>query len=55
MPIIRTASPVRWKATKAGFDSVVFDLSALPFDQTIRQTKEAIEVLKGINPALVRD
>jgi fructose-bisphosphate aldolase class II len=53
MPIIRTASPVRWKATKAGFDSVVFDLSALPFDQNIRQTKEAIEVLKGINPALV--
>jgi ketose-bisphosphate aldolase len=41
------------EAAKAGFDSVVFDLSALPFDQNTRQTKEAIEVLKGINPAIL--
>jgi ketose-bisphosphate aldolase len=41
------------EAAKAGFDSIVFDLSALPFDQNIRQTKEAIEVLKGINPAIL--
>jgi len=41
------------EATKAGFGSVVFDLSALPSDQNIRQTKEAIEVLKGINPVLL--
>lgn len=41
------------EAAKAGFDSIVFDLSALPFDQNIRQTKEAIGVLKGINPAIL--
>ena len=38
---------------KAGFDSVVFDLSALPFEQNVRQTKEAVEALKAINPAIV--
>jgi fructose-bisphosphate aldolase, class II len=38
---------------KAGFDSVVFDLSALPFEQNVRQTKEAIEALKAINPAIL--
>jgi fructose-bisphosphate aldolase, class II len=38
---------------KAGFDSVVFDLSALPFEQNVRQTKEAVEALKSINPAIL--
>jgi fructose-bisphosphate aldolase class II len=38
---------------KAGFDSVVFDLSALPFDQNVRQTREAVEALKAINPAIL--
>ena len=38
---------------KAGFDSVVFDLSALPFEQNVRQTKEAVEALKTINPAIL--
>ena len=38
---------------KAGFDSVVFDLSALPFEQNVRQTKEAVEALKAINPAIL--
>src|SRR5262252_2139805 len=28
-------------AVKAGFDAVVFDLSALPFEQNVRQTREA--------------
>ena len=40
-------------AVKAGFDAVVFDLSALPFEQNVRQTREAVEVLKGINPAVL--
>src|SRR5271168_3568239 len=38
---------------KAGFDSVVFDLSALPFEQNVRQTKEAVEALKAVNPAIL--
>ena len=40
-------------AAKAGFDSIVFDLSALPIEENIRKTKEAIEVLKGINPSIL--
>jgi len=41
------------EAAKAGFDSIVFDLSALPFDENVRQTKEAVEALKAINPAML--
>jgi len=41
------------EAAKAGFDAIVFDLSALPFDQNVRQTKEAVEALKSINPAIL--
>jgi ketose-bisphosphate aldolase len=41
------------EAAKAGFDSIVFDLSALPFEENIRQTKNAIAILKGINPAIL--
>lgn len=41
------------EAAKAGFDSIVFDLSALPFEDNIRETKSAIGVLKNINPALL--
>jgi fructose-bisphosphate aldolase class II len=38
---------------KAGFDSVVFDLSALPFEQNVRQTKEAVVALKAVNPGIL--
>ena len=41
------------QAAKAGFDAIVFDLSALPFEQNVRQTKEAVETLKTINPAIL--
>src|SRR5262245_39935662 len=40
-------------AAKAGFDAIVFDLSALPLEENVRQTKEAIKVLKSINPAIL--
>jgi fructose-bisphosphate aldolase, class II len=40
-------------AAKAGFDSIVYDLSALPFEENIRQTRQAVEVLKSINPAIL--
>ncbi|MBB3456505.1 fructose-bisphosphate aldolase class II [Rhizobium sp. BK313] len=45
--------PSALEAVNAGFDSVVFDLSALPFEENIRQTKEAIEALKSINPSVL--
>jgi fructose-bisphosphate aldolase, class II len=41
------------EAAKAGFDAIVFDLSALPFEENIRRTKAAIEALKAINPAIL--
>jgi fructose-bisphosphate aldolase class II len=41
------------EAANAGFDAVVFDLSALPLEENARQTKEAVEALKAINPAIL--
>lgn len=41
------------EAAKAGFDAIVFDLSALPFEENIRQTKQAVEALKSINPSMM--
>jgi fructose-bisphosphate aldolase class II len=41
------------EAAKAGFDSVVFDASALPFEENVRQTKEAVQALKAINPSIL--
>ncbi len=41
------------EAAKAGFDAIVFDLSALPFEQNARQTKEAVEALKAIHPSIL--
>src|SRR5881628_3133107 len=41
------------EAAKAGFDAIVFDLSALPFEQNVRQTNEAVEALKAINPSIL--
>jgi fructose-bisphosphate aldolase class II len=41
------------EAAKAGFDAIVFDASALPLEQNVRQTKEAVEALKTINPAIL--
>jgi fructose-bisphosphate aldolase class II len=41
------------EAAKAGFDSIVFDLSALPFEANVRQTREAVQALKAINPAIL--
>jgi fructose-bisphosphate aldolase class II len=40
-------------AAKAGFDAIVFDVSALPFEENVRQTKEAVEALKTINPSIL--
>jgi fructose-bisphosphate aldolase, class II len=40
-------------AAKAGFDAIVFDLSALPFEENVRQTKKAVVALKTINPDIL--
>jgi fructose-bisphosphate aldolase, class II len=41
------------EAARAGFDAVGFDRSALPFDENVRATKEAVQALKAINPAIL--
>lgn len=41
------------EAAEAGFDCVVFDLSALPFEENVRQTKHALEALKAIHPSIL--
>jgi fructose-bisphosphate aldolase, class II len=40
------------EAAEAGFDSIVFDLSALPFEENVKQTRQAVEALKGVNPTI---
>ncbi len=41
------------EAARAGFDSIVFDLSALPFEENVRQTRQAVEALKAIHPQML--
>lgn len=38
---------------RAGFDSIVFDHSALPLEQNVRQTREAVTALKEIHPSML--
>jgi fructose-bisphosphate aldolase class II len=40
-------------AAKAGFDEIIFDGSALPFDNNVEETRRAVETLKSINPGIV--
>lgn len=40
------------EAAKAGFDEIIADFSALPFEQNVSKTKEAVEAIKAINPAI---
>ena len=41
------------EAAKAGFDEVIFDGSSLDFETNVKKTKEAVEKLKSINPAII--
>lgn len=43
------------EAAKAGFDAVVIDFSALPFEENVARTKETVEAIKAINPAIVAE
>jgi len=57
-PIFLNADHTRSRASaeevaRAGFDSIVFDLSALPLEQNVRQTREAVATLKAIHPTML--
>jgi fructose-bisphosphate aldolase class II len=41
------------EAAKACFDAIVVDFSALPFEQNVSRTKEAVAAIKAINPAML--
>ena len=43
------------EAAKAGFDAVVIDFSALPFDENVARTKETGEAIKAINPVILAE
>ena len=43
------------EAANAGFDAVGIDFSALPFEQNVSRTKEAVEAIKAINPAILAE
>ena len=45
--------PSAMEAAKAGFDWVVFDASALPFEENVRQTKAAVESLRAFRPDIL--
>ncbi|GAC1413175.1 MAG: fructose-bisphosphate aldolase [Candidatus Doudnabacteria bacterium] len=40
-------------AAKAGFDSIVYDRSELPFEENIKETAKAVKELKNINPNII--
>src|SRR5258708_7290095 len=41
------------EAAEAGFDEIIFDGSALPFEVNLKQTIEAVKVIRSINPEIV--
>lgn len=41
------------EAARAGFDSIVFDLSALPLRENIHETQRAAEIIRSIHPSIV--
>src|SRR6516165_2717243 len=45
--------PSAMEAAKAGFDWIVFDVSTLPFEENVRQTRAAVESLKSIQPDIL--
>jgi len=43
------------EAAKAGFDAVTIDFSALPFEENVARTKEAVQAIKAVNPSILAE
>src|SRR5499427_7663020 len=43
------------EAAKAGFDAVTIDFSALPFEENVARTREAVQAIKSVNPAILAE
>ena len=41
------------EAARAGFDQIIFDGSALSFEENVRQTKRAVEAIRAVDPSIV--
>ena len=41
------------EAARVGFDMIIFDGSALPFEENVRQTRQAVQAVKSINPSII--
>lgn len=41
------------EAAQVGFDMIIFDGSTLPFEENVRQTKQAVQAVKSINPSII--
>ncbi len=41
------------EAAMAGFDEILFDGSKLPFTENVKQTREAVKIVKAINPNVI--
>lgn len=41
------------QAAEIGYDTIVFDGSKLPFEENVKQTKEAVQIAKKINPEIL--
>jgi fructose-bisphosphate aldolase class II len=43
------------EAANAGFDAVGVDFSALPWEENVARTKEAVQAIKSVNPAILAE
>ena len=43
------------EAAKAGFDAVTIDFSALPFEENVARTKEAVQAIKAVSPSILAE
>src|ERR1700745_1092583 len=43
------------EAANAGFDAVGVDFSALPFEGNVARTKETVQAIKAVNPAILAE
>ncbi len=41
------------EAARAGFDEILFDGSKLPFEDNVKQTMQAVQIVKGVNPEIL--
>jgi fructose-bisphosphate aldolase, class II len=41
------------EAARAGFDEILFDGSAFPFEENIKLTKQAVDLVRSIDPSIV--